>query len=77
MQGRQITYVEFSKKFVQNEYYKVWDGDRMTMLSKNIKHQGTCLGRIVYVNTSAGERYYQRMLLNSCNRLLAMKTLEQ
>lgn len=52
--GRHLTLIEFPKHFVWDKTSKEWSR----------RQRGTCIGRIVNISPSAGERYYQRLMIN-------------
>ena len=50
---------------IRNENYKVWTP----------RKQGICLGRIVYIHPTAGEKYYLGGLLNSAKEPTSYKDI--
>ncbi|XP_075096423.1 uncharacterized protein LOC107797244 [Nicotiana tabacum] len=54
-EARELTYAEFSLKFVWNKKLKKWEKRRNSAFS---------IGRIFFVPLGSGEQYYLRMLLN-------------
>nr|XP_016503039.1 PREDICTED: uncharacterized protein LOC107821146 [Nicotiana tabacum] len=54
-EARELTYVEFSLKFVWKQNLKRWEKRRTSAFS---------IGRIFFVPPSSGEQYYLRLLLN-------------
>jgi len=66
-EARQLTYAEFPTKFVWNKCIREWDDSKNDSVRKKAwtrRQQGYCIGRIVYVHLTAGEKYYLRVLLN-------------
>ena len=57
-EARNLTYTEFSSKWVYNNRIKKWKP----------RQRGNTIGRMYFVHPAAGERYYLRMILNVvCN----------
>lgn len=56
--GRHLTYLEFPSEFVWNATQKFWSR------RQNLKKPS--IGRLAYVHPSAGDLFYQRLLL--CHR---------
>lgn len=52
--GRHLTLIEFPRYFVWDKTAKDWSR----------RKRGTCIGRIINISPSAGEKYYQRLMMN-------------
>jgi hypothetical protein len=63
--ARELTYGDFSTKFVWNQTQKVWKEHKSKF----------SIGRLYYAHPSNGERYYLRMLLNTIKGCTSFKDI--